>query len=187
MVILEIERRGNEKEKKNTKISGKEKRLAFYATREIEFLRKNSKNFHMLQLTELSLTADFADIAGKGFADMGIRREIHAAWRENSVFRGHTPNHFFFTCDLLNSMAAEAEGIHSCYFSRVSQENFSLERDNSNQLFDFLMANAVIFGKVRIELLSTEHVPVDSYSLAGMWESKTTSEWYSDSIKLINN
>jgi hypothetical protein len=49
------------------------------------------------------------------------------------------------------------------------------------------MANAVIFEKVRIELLSRENVPVDSYSLAGMWEGKTTSEWYSDSIKLVNN
>lgn len=183
MVILEIERRGNEKEKKGTKLSGKQKRLAFYAAREIEFIRKNSLHFDLLKLSERSLMADFADVAGKGFADMGIRSEIHAAWREDPIFRGYAPNHFFFTCDLMNSMAAEAEGIRSCYFSRLSQKNFHVGFYNIKQLFDFLMANAVIFGRIRLEYMSKETVVVETYGLEGAWEGKTTSDWYSDSIK----
>ena len=180
-VILEIERRGNEIESKKTKISGKKKRLAFYAAREIEFIRENSRNFHLLEMKDRSLMIDFADKAGKGFADMVIRREIHNAWG------GNVGGLFFLTCDLMNSMAAEAEGIATCYFSKLSQKKFRVGYYNPKQLFDFILANAVIFGNVQIELLSREQISVESYSLVGVWEGKTISEWYSDSIKIISN
>ena len=45
------------------------------------------------------------------------------------------------------------------------------------------MANAVIFGRIRLEYMSKETVVVETYGLEGAWEGKTTSDWYSDSIK----
>jgi hypothetical protein len=122
---------------------------------------------------------DFSDIAGRGFADMGLRRELHNAWA------GDVGGIIFLTCDLMNSMSAEAEGINSCYFSKLSHETetYYIGYNNARQFFEFLLANAVIFGKIEVELLSRDQLLEDSYCLEGIWEGKTTSQWYSDSIK----
>ena len=85
MVILEIERRGNEKEKKNVKLSGRAKRESFYAAREIKFIEENTRDFDWLPLSRRSPMVDIANIAGRGIADMQIRREIHQAWEGDYV------------------------------------------------------------------------------------------------------
>ncbi len=62
----------------------------------------------------------------------------------------------FLTCDLMSSMSAEAEGIQSCYFSTVPKQTFYIEYDDTKLFLDFVLANAVIFGKIGIELLAKD-------------------------------
>jgi hypothetical protein len=183
MVVLEIERRGNAKAKENKEeLRGKERRLSFYAAKEINFLRENIRDFSMLPLFDSSVIADFSSRAGSGFSDMWIRKEIHDAWN------GELGGVIFLTCDLMNSMAAEAEGISSCYFSKLPQKDFYIGSGggNTEQLFEFLLANAIVFEKIRLELVSHENEPLGSYCMEGVWAGKTTSEWYADCVKRSN-
>jgi hypothetical protein len=189
MVILEIERLGNAKENKHGKkhtsdnklIEEKEKRIAFYATKEIYDLRK-LVNYDLIPMYDPSSIVEFAEREGKGFGDAWIRKEIHD-------MIGHHHKGFdsekivLLTCDLMNSMAAEAEGLASCYFSRLPKSEFNLS-GYEGQFSDFFVSNAVIFGAVNIDLSASSGEIMDSFSVEGAWNGKTTSEWYSDSLRL---
>jgi hypothetical protein len=185
MVVLEIERQGNQDKCKKDKatnagyVEGKEKRLAFYGIREIESLRQLT-DFQLIPLFDASLMTLFLDKAGKGFADAWIRKEIHDLTKKTS-----DENIIFITCDLMNSMAAEAEGIHSCYFSRLPQDNFELE--DEKQFFNFILATAIIFGKIKLELRSNDDKILDCLEIEGVWNGKTTSDWFSDCLHFDRN
>jgi len=183
MVVLEIERRGNESKKDG--IEGKNKRLAFYAAKEIRDLRELT-NFDMIPLIDPSLMVEFAEREGSGFGDMWIRKEVHDLVKYPSIGLTNSISStdvVFITCDLMNSMAAEAEGLTSCYFSRLTQENFSVYRYDS-QFFNFVIANAVIFGKIKIDFIESNGDAEDSFVIEGVWKGKTTSEWYSDCLRV---
>ena len=85
---------------------------------------------------------------------------------------------------MLNAMAAEAEALFTCYFSRIPQETFLVGRHNVAQLSTFLIANAVIFNEIKLQIVLGGEV-YRSYILKGMWEGKTTSQWYDDNIKIV--
>lgn len=123
---------------------------------------------------------EFSDRAGKGFSDMWIRKEIHDMIRTEKIIAKKT---VFLTCDLMNSMAAEAEVLTSCYFSRYPQEYYALKR-YEGQFFDFVMANAVVFGKIKIELLDGNGTLKGSHIIESVWNGKTTAEWYSDCLRV---
>jgi hypothetical protein len=51
------------------------------------------------------------------------------------------------------------------------------------QLFDLIFASTMILGKIRIDIVLTDDVVHKSFTLEGIWNGKTTSQWYSDCIK----
>ena len=191
MVILEIERLGNAKQNENKRgkkslsvsksIEEKDKRLAFYATREIYDLRK-MVTYDLIPMYDPSSIVEFANRTGKGFGDAWIRKEIHdmIGHRHKGI---DAEKIVLITCDLMNSMAAEAEGLTSCYFSRLPKNEFNVN-GYENQFCDFFVSNAVIFGGVNIDVLASNGETKDSFSVEGAWNGKTTSEWYSDSLRL---
>lgn len=176
LVILEIEKRGN------LALEGsKDKRLAFYAVREIEFLKQKA-NFELLSNIDASLVSSFTEKAGRKLVDMWIRKEIH-----DNIDRGYLGRHgdaIFLTCDLMNALAAEAEGLNTCYFSRLPQDSFFVEDDNSEQLFDLILATAIIFGEIKLDVILVGDTVHCSLILRGMWNGKTTSQWFTDCIQV---
>jgi hypothetical protein len=163
----------------NAKPKSKDKRLAFYATSEINFLRTHS-DFNLLPLGDTSLVTSFPRNAGEKFADAWIRREIHEA-RKSYVC---VP--LFLTSDLMNALAAEAEGLECCYFATSSRESSKIMFQNVvPRLANLVIASAIIFGKIKLEMFLKEDKPFRQLTLEGIWTGKTTSEWYSDSLALI--
>ena len=182
LVVLEIERRGNQSSQRNSD-KGKDKRTSFYATKEIYFLRQKTK-FSMLPVLNASLMSSFSEKAGRGLVDMWIRREVHDAIEKGYYdFEGVV----FLTCDLMNALAAEAEGLETCYFSRMPQDSFFVQ--DLEQLFDLLLATAIVYEKIRVDVILKGDVVGYSYVFEGVWNGKTTSQWYSDCVKvtLIKN
>lgn len=173
LVVLEIERQGNEK-------GEEKKRWAFYGAREVTFIRKAVDDFDNLPDCGDSLITSFPTQAGIGFTDMWIRREIHHAL--DFRMRPSRPI-LFLTSDLMNALAAEAEGLQTCYFCRIPQEKFFIADNINEHLFNLILATAIKYGEITLDLIIGGKVYL-SYNLHGMWSGKTTSEWYSDSIKL---
>jgi len=180
LVVLEIERRGN-----MAKDQSKEKRLAFFAAREINFLRATAGggfDFEMLPNIDASLMTSFTEKAGKQLTDMWIRKEIHDAMTTGML--GRSQDVVFLTCDLMNALAAEAEGLPSCYFSRLTQDKIFIDQTNYGKIFDLILATAMMFEKIRLDVVLTADKIYGSFFLRGMWTGKTTSQWYSDCIEV---
>ena len=180
LVILEIERICNKAEK-----GSKEKRLAFYATNEIMFLRNHGAE--LLPPIDVSLLASFPEKAGRGFTDMWIRREIHNFVIERAHFVSMTSQQYpedvlFLTCDLMNALAAHAEGLETCYFSKLDQERFIIENDQ--QLAKFIIASAVTFGKIKMDVYYVKDKLDHSYELEGIWSGKNPYHWRNDCLRI---
>lgn len=175
--ILEIERKVNQ-----SKRGTKEKRVALYATREIMFLREHRAE--LLEPFDVSLLTSFPEKAGTKFVDAWIRREIHDFIRMKSkVYAG---NVLFLTCDLMNALAAHAEGLRTCYFSRTDQERHFVEASvgNAEELADLIINSSIIFGQVRMDVYLIKDTLHRSLQLEGMWSGKTPYHWSNDSIRV---
>jgi hypothetical protein len=178
LVILEIERRGN-----NAQEGSADKRLAFYAAREVRFLRSNI-NFDLLPNIDTLLFSTFPEKAGKKLVDMWIRKEIHDFVGGMGGYANVSPKEIvFLTCDLMNALAAESEGLNTCYFSKEDQQSFSVDSDKMQQLSDLIIASTMNLGKIRVDIVLTDDTVHKSFMLEGIWNGKTTSQWYSDCIK----
>lgn len=170
LVILEIERQGNQEDEMK-------KRFAFYAAREIAFL-KNTETFGPLPDAGDELITSFPKRAGEKFTDTWIRREIH-----NAIQMGIRPI-LFLTGDLMNALAAEAEGLETCYFSRLPQDRFFIDSVSSEQLVDLILATIMKFNEIILDVILDGEKIHESLKVQGMWSGKTTSEWYSDCIRV---
>lgn len=181
LVVLEIERRGN-----NAEEDSPDKRLSFYAAREMRFLKSNP-NFDLLPNIDITLFSTFPEKAGRRLVDMWIRKEIHDFLEGMGGYTNISPRGvIFLTCDLMNALAAEAEGLNTCYFSKTDQQSYFIN-DNTQQLFDFIMASTMVLGKIRLDVILTGDVVHKSFTLEGIWSGKTTSQWYSDCVKATFN
>jgi hypothetical protein len=181
LTILEIERRVND-----DNIQMKEKRLAFYAMREIMILQDLGGN--LLPDLDNSLLTSFAEKSGTKFTDAFIRREIHefrfpkfrvVDSREKVARR----NCYFLTCDLMNGLAAYAEGLNTCYFSRIDKGQFFVE--NLEELADLIIITSIIFEKIKLEVYYGDKC-VGTHKLEGMWSGKTPYHWNKDCLKEID-
>ena len=182
LAILEIERRGN-----NAKEGSADKRLSFYAAREVRLLRSNN-NFDLLPNIDTLLFSTFSEKAGRQLVDMWIRKEIHDFVEGMEGYTNMSAKDVvFLTCDLMNALAAESEGLNTCYFSKKDQQSFSVDNDNMRQLFDLILASTMILGKIRVDIVLADDVVHESITLEGIWNGKTTSQWYSDCIKATYN
>lgn len=186
LVVLEVESRCN-----RSKHGTKDKRLAFYAAKEILFL----KRYHAVLLPQLniSLLEGFSRIAGSQprFTDAWIRREIHDFMREEIKRRrqisveGARDLSFgviFLTCDLMNALAASAEDIPTLYFSRIRNGKISF-RDHS-QLVELIIDTAITFGEIKMKLTQANKHKV-SLLIKGIWSPKTPIDWETDSVEIM--
>lgn len=168
--ILEIERMANQK----AQARAKEKRLAFFATTEIMFLKKHGAT--LLPATNVPLLTSFLEKAGKGMIDAWIRREVHDVRAENCIF---------LTSDLTNSLSSYAEGLNTCYFSRRAQDQYFVETGSpdAEQLAEFVLSIAVTFESVRMDIYVGGGDPRDSFILEGVWSGKTPYHWDNDCLR----
>jgi hypothetical protein len=146
--ILEMERMAN-KEKKDNKITdenllaGLKKRKAMIGFSELLYLRNKGVS-QMPELPLETLTA-FNNISGNEVSDAWIRKEIKLrmpALGPYSIFP------IFITGDLVNSMAAVAEGIDSVYISKKLGED--PKNLNAEQLARFIEYLGTMFQTISI-------------------------------------
>ena len=168
LVIFEIEAMCNRAEHGSPK-----KRLAFYAVREVLFLMQHFAT-HFPQV-DIDLLRGFSKMAGMGFADSWIRREIH----DFIEFKGEGV--IFLTADLMNALAATAEGLDVFYFAKKDEEAKPIR--DVEQLAELIIDAAITFEKIRIDAIVGEETK-QSVLVEGMWDGKTPSDWQKDCIRM---
>ncbi|MEM3870980.1 MAG: hypothetical protein QXE05_00220 [Nitrososphaeria archaeon] len=186
LVILELERQANQGKKGSSY-----KNLAFYAFKEIDFLKK--AGCVPLPELEVSLVEGFSNIAGTEFTDIWIRREIRDVTKSKRIsiasveidFRERIINPILLTCDLVNALAAEAEDMKVCYFNRIEPEEDKISLNTNDvvkTLTDLFINSAIYCGKIEIKFSWPQESK--SYYLEGIWTGKTTYHWLKDYIKV---
>ena len=157
----------------------RDKRIALYATREIMFLREHGAE--LLEPLDVSLLASFSEKAGTRFVDAWMRREIHNFIEEMIEYYDEF---ILLTCDLMNALAAHAEGLRTCYFSRLDQESCLI--DNVAELANLIISASIIFGKVRMDVYLKKDQLSYSRQLEGMWSGKTPYHWSNDCLRITD-
>jgi len=173
LCLLEIERQFNEPRVDSRKeAKEKKRRLALYAARETLFLKTVGAEF-LPDLKDTTLQG-FSRIAGEKFSDAWIRREVKE-YRQTR-FSGGAIYHplVFATCDLMNALAASAEGLAVLYFSRMEERDSYAYRD-MNQVAELIVDLAVSLSKIEIGNAAYE----------GLWEGKTIWQWEADCVRAI--
>jgi hypothetical protein len=167
LALLEIERMFNESKHDTPK-----RRLALLAAREILFLRGTASEF-LPELKDSRLEA-FSKISGEKFSDVWIRREAKEYWHMAAVGTVFRNPILFATCDLMNALAASAEGLAVLYFSR-KEERDSYAYNNIAQVAELIMDLAVSLGRIQIANVAYE----------GVWEGKAIWEWEQDCVRRV--
>lgn len=147
-----------------------EMRESLIATKEVLFLREVGALLLPSNIEEIR--SNFLENAGKGFADIYIRKEIHdAVERANLNIR-------FLTCDLMNALSAVSEGLPSFYFSRVKSEKYYLSVEYETcleQLADLIIDTTTTFGEITLNASSTAGKK-DSKLLKWKWADWTVED-----------
>jgi hypothetical protein len=116
----------------NEKRKAKERRIAFQSMGEI--LSMKNDGAEILPASDMSLIRSFSQEAGKGNADVLIRKEIsnskpdYVGSKQISDGELKTSNIAFLTCDLMNSLAAIAEDLNTIYFYRLEDSRLEDSR-----------------------------------------------------------
>lgn len=176
LVLLELERRFNANSKKTM-----EKRLALEAGIEIKSLQDEGAS--LLPELDLTLLEGFSRLAGEKFVDAWIRREVsNFVGTEIKPKSGATiigsPSLkeavIFLTCDLMNALAAQAEGISTIFLSRSKNDVLSMQ--NPEQTAKFFLEVAITFEKIEMKVSFPDET-TGYYELRGMWTGKTVQDW----------
>jgi hypothetical protein len=204
LVMLEIENKYNkagkeahDKKKKVQKISerniqalmeeygkGKEKRVSLHAINEILSLQKHQAE--ILPNLDLPLLESFSRAAGSGFADVWIRRKISEYANKQSALSTRNkngkvitiskPGIIFMTCDIMNALAAAAEGLNTIYFSRMEEDSIVLEFDINKRLSNVLFNTAIHFRECICVIKYNNKI--ERLRLLGTWKGKGTYDWH---------
>jgi hypothetical protein len=109
----------------------------------------------------------FADIAGKGWADAWIRREIHNLKNPPGPFEI-----FFLTSDFTNAFASNAEGISTLYIARKDlSEAVGLYR-----FVRLIVGMAILFETVEVAS-EVDGRKVTGGTFNGIWAGKSIRDW----------
>ena len=113
---------------------------------------------------------------------MFLRKEI----RDSSAVSGRR-NIRFLTCDLMNALAATAEGMISYYFSRLDSTIGVLSSETEpclEQLSELIVDNATVFGEITlVESLSS--VKPKTMRFNGTWDGWELSDLLEERIAEI--
>jgi predicted PilT family ATPase len=159
-----------------------EKRRAFSAFAELIRLRENGAEL-LPQQIDPRVMQSFSKIAGEGYADAWIRREVHDFIEKLPRDKPleHKAKAFFLTSDLLNAFAAIAEGIDTIYFWETNDKNQNYQA-NYQQLGKFIVAMSVFFERISMQIRSKK--TTESYELTGVWSGKTIEDWKNDLVEM---
>jgi len=167
LAVLEIEASARRDTKQG---SGWKRRAALAAFGEL--LRLQERGAQLLPDIPLELLRPFSDIAGKGWADAWIRREIHEFAKK---IQGLVPEHaVFVTSDLANALAAKAEGIWTLYLGTRADQEGSIILDTA-AFARLIIAFSVYFERVSFEAESPNKK--ETCEIRGFWPGKTTLHW----------
>jgi len=175
-VLLEIERAAN-----HAKSNGKRNRrnLIVSSVGELDYLRKIGASYSP-ELNDEKFEA-FSRIAKDQKSDSWIRREIHKEIRhQNVVLPTEKRIVTLITSDLINALAANAEGIDTIFVSLIDYDVRSTRASNIEQVALFTFMNAILFNKIRLKFSENNR-----FLIQGNWEGKTSLHWRSDSVRLI--
>ena len=179
--IIEIENRYN-REGKN---SDRDRRIAFHTAKEILALQREPNS--TLPEADIDLLTSFGTAVGKKFADAWVRKEVTSYVRHLRENRGQEDKFkavVFVTCDLMNALAASAEGLNTLYISRLSQMSDTLADGNAldaySTLAKLLLCTAIQFGECDCVIKAKKSAR--ELTLAGMWPGKNISDWISDTV-----
>ena len=167
LVILEIEAKCNRAKEGSSK-----KRLAFHGAREVLFLLQGFAS-HFPQF-DMDLLRGFPKKSGEGFADSWIRQEIH------DFVSTSNKKVIFLTADLMNALAATAEGLDVFY---VKKDVPVKPIRNIDQLAEFIIDVAVAFEEIKMDVTVGNEMK-SSWLMEGMWSGKTSSDWQNDCIRM---
>ncbi len=165
LAIIEIEDKYNRAKEKD-----RDRRLMIYALTEVQALKALGALISTFPLAS-SFLADFRRAEGGHHADAFIRREIMES-RDPYLT-------VFVTRDLMNAMAASAEGMDSLYFA-VADPDTSTISISSEQLVDAVIEAAITFSEIEIYDADAK----SSIMLEGMWSGKTNIDWFESRLRI---
>jgi predicted PilT family ATPase len=182
LAILEIESLPRQEKKKGSQNEKWAKRRAFSAFAELIRLRENGAEL-LPQQIDPRVMQSFSEIAGSGYTDAWIRREVHDFLEKltSEEKLEHKAKVFFLTSDLLNAFAAIAEGIDTLYLWEPSDKDRSYEA-NYKKLGKFIVAMSVFFDRISMQIQSKGNT--ESYELTGVWSGKTIEDWKKDLVEM---
>jgi hypothetical protein len=188
--IIEVENKfntnkANQNDKKEKVIQkGKERRIAFQTMGEI--LSMKNDGAEMLPMVDLFLLQSFTPLAGQGFADSWIRREIannmDRLERDNIIGRDtiERSNAVFLTCDLMNALAAVAENLNTFYFFRIEEDKMNLGFSAYNRLSSLIINTSILFEQC--ECIIKSQTEEQSLKYKGIWKGKSLYDWQNNII-----
>jgi hypothetical protein len=167
LTIIEIEDKYNRAKAKTS-----DRRLMIYALTELQLLKTLGAKISA-NLLPTSVLADFRTAAGSHYADAFIRREIMES--------NGTLLPVFVTRDLMNAMAASAEGIDSLYFA-IADTGISAISITPEQFVESIIEAAITFSEIEMYDASAK----TSILLEGMWSGKTNIDWFDGRLRMKN-
>jgi hypothetical protein len=172
LTVLEMERIGNQEG------HNEQKRKVMAAAAEVLYLKQNGGTF-MPELNDQILQT-FSHLSGERFTDTWIRREIHQ--QINRITYGSNPQETkrvtLLTSDLINAITATAEGINVLYLTRDESELILPRSHKIDQISQFIIMCSILFEELTVKISGKE------FTIQGIWQGKTPSEWIMDSIKI---
>jgi len=180
LLILELEAQGNEKRDNNPSkdvsyLAGLKKRKALIGFSELLYLTSNDAQ-PLGQLPIDTLT-DFNDIAGKGRTDAWTRYEIRERYFQ--ILRARSvPNFIFITADMVNSLAALAEGLDTIYISQIPDWKNKILSTNLKQISRFLINLSILYTELTVSINSKK------YNFKGFWNGITTTDIINQQIRV---
>jgi hypothetical protein len=181
--ILEVESMYNRAIKKEAE---KDIRIAFQSMGEILSMKKDGAK--VLPVSDLSLVSSFSQQAGKGNADAWIRKEISSSKSDlvgsKRISGGElkTSNIAFLTCDLMNSLAANAEALNVIYFYRLEDSVTSGQTIDHHRLSWLIFNTAIHFGEC--DIIVQGRGIEQRYRCKGIWSGKSVYEWQNNYIEV---
>jgi hypothetical protein len=133
---------------------------------------------------DVPLLTGFTEKAGRQLTDVWIRREIHdfVTRLKRNKRLVERPNVLFLSCDLMSVLAAEAEGLRTCYFNSETPDKPYF--DDLKQVADFVVTCSILFKRLRVNVYLSGDEIYQECLLEGVWKGKMPPDWYEDRFRM---
>ncbi|MGH9952717.1 MAG: PIN domain-containing protein, partial [Nitrososphaeraceae archaeon] len=181
LVILEIENQYNinkekvtpkNKNNKNKNEAEQKVRESFLDMTEVLKIQRNGGKVIPLVDTDLLQTFSTA----KKLSDSWIRMEVKKFDTDLRSWRESKKRCIFLSCDLMNSLAANAEGLDTIYFYTTDNVRYDL-----NLMSSLLVNTAITYEKCSVYGKDDRKI----CDLVGVWHGKNPLDWQNE-INLIS-